>query len=1381
MRLVDVNKLGLYIPKLISFHEGMAYKDPNTEKSLFISDRIPLTSLMTDYLKIFKLSKKFNRRIYVNKRIKCVGKSYTRNITKLRSICLKSQAIFEISQDGADLYDISYENILNRSIHGPINSFTYLNTMLKDDKFINEEKYNVFWIVSNKNLSLPVLNNEDTRDDSKLDDFHHSSLYLMKSHPKHVLNPETNKNIKNMFIMIPVDTEESKDLINGEFIFFKVYESGHDFNFTRMLAFLESQLKHAEKISKKKLFSIDSQYIGLTDKEVEEYKNTQDNTSEIKQSLISDVDDTINIDLDEDIENPSHNTHKDEKKVTTIKHEITSTKPNSTEHTGISKHATTHPSKGTKHLFLDTTITAESSDHPIQEIDVKTDDKSQLKKSKYDQLKQTYLKENYNDEIVKMYAAGVKNFLPFMEVVKHRIENASDGMTEQDRHIFTVVNSETGSQIDISYLIPRVIEKRFFKIYDKKYILANQVYSSLVNKIKEDTVAFTSSHTKTMIYIQGQLDERIGRYLGKHKTNLNTVNRYVVSENRTVPNSLNVIFKYCTIFKYKNYYISYDLYKADFNLNDIDTNLNSIIIGIRSDMYPSKEILSDPDATHRHLKQLYLKYGKDIFIIYSITKDSINDKPFLIEMKKELGRHDVNIRKMPIPGSSQFARMNISGKKVPVIIVMLIAYLTKNPNRKLADFFAKYFKSAVHIEITGKSINEDNVINLKLSDGYINIFLYDSLVGSELLFSVLRKIDMSQYAIEHLVENNDIQLLLQAYFISQKVSPDTTINAISIGIMSIIDPITQSLIESSDYKYTMVEKTYKPKDIIEILYYCVYLLNDRTNKTGNDFSAYRIRNIETIPAMLYKIASDNSQRTKAEINRKTLNRSRINPLSRLQEKEDILLTEFRNLTTFESFSDLNIAVEVGLISKATYKGFAGLNNTRAVSYDMRAVDPSSIGFIDTGNNVDNQNVGSNRMMPFNPNIKDVRGLKEINTTLRHKVMTNQKLTDEETSSLLSYDTYSEPFLVPHSDAPRISMASIQARHVIPISSYDPLFIKNGSEESLKEIVSSAYAVRAPLEEDKYKVESIDEKKKVIHLISASKKKYAISYDDKVVNNSGGGFHILKEFEPYVKVGQVVKADEALALDKGSFKNGHYTNAKMMHTTFLNMPETFEDGAIISESAAKELVFNYVAEKSILIRKDQTIIKMIDKIGTDIKVDDKLLVFSNSDEDEEELTAIFGKINDELSNDDDINLRTAIKSKYAGKIVDIRIKYNGDSLRKMKPLEDAMKHIPKENVEQIHTNKIAGEYAQNAILITYYILSKIPAMSGSKSTVQSTKSVFIVRPDEDMPKTLDGKRIDYVLSTFSIITRMTINNFMTLYTGKIVKELRDQLKKDISKK
>lgn len=1165
-----------------------------------------------------------------------------------------------------------------------------------------------YFINNKENINIYWIINDK---DSEINNIAKSTLMLQATHKKFVLNPEENKNINSITLLYPFDDQESKEIKGLKFLISKVYDRNTDerVEYQKIKLQIEKLHQYASKLSKKPLFDIEL----INHKNDSPIKVESDKTYELHN---------------DDIEIQKKDSNK---QIESDKIEIKN----------------------------------------VDETQHWPKDKNQINIYTNGMLLKDYMAKSYHNDMFNMANHAIQSFLPNIQVKNISIEDANDGITDQERYIIELEDKETNKTNKISVLVPTLSEDKFFKIYNKIYTLSNQVYSNLINKIKEDTVAFTSSHTKTIVYIQGRSDDRIGKYFSKNPLNIYTKNEYIISENKYVPNSLHVIFKYTPSFIYRDYYITYDIYQLNMKFDD-----NSQIIGINKAYYPKdNSIINSNERYKKYIEDIYARYGKDSLVIYNTLSDSINNKPFLLEMKSFLEKFDGDIKKMPIPGSSQFARMNIAGKKLPVIIVMLIAYLGKYQDANLNNFFDRYFPENVHVDFSDKSLNEDNIISIKYKDGYMNIFIYQSLIGSELLFSILRKLDMSEYTKEDIDQAGSLRLLLYAYLKSQKFDPNVIISAITASTKSILDPITLELLTNSDYSYYIGSTEVKPRDIIEILYYCVNLLNDRTYKIGNDFSGYRIRNMETVPAILYKLLTNSANETKKILESK--NSNRIKALNNISLKEDALLEEFRNLTTFESFSDLNISNEIGLTSKATYKGFAGINNNRSISYDLRATNPSSIGFVDSGNNVDNMNVGSNRMMPFNPNIEDIRGANSKIKNLDKKVMNKEPLTDFETSSLLSFDTYQEPFLASSADAPRVCMASIQARHGIPLSEYDDMPIKTGLEDSIKEVVSSSFVIRAPKVETKYKVKNIDEKNKVISLIGSKGNEYDVSYKSKVANNSGGGFHHLKEFEPCVKVGENVEADKPVALDKGSFKNNNYTACKLLRTSFINYGETFEDSAFLAESVAKKLVFNYITEKSILIRNDQTIIKCLKDIDTELEVDDPILIFSKDDGDNSD-DDIFKVLNTGLEENEGLGLKTYIKTKYPGKIVDIKVEYNGDSIRDIPELKALIKKIPKENIKKINSNKMAGEIAKNGTLISYYILTKIPAMSGSKATNQSTKSVFVVKPDDQMPRTLDGEMIEYVTSSFSILTRMTINNYKNLYLNKCIMKLRKDLKKII---
>lgn len=59
-------------------------------------------------------------------------------------------------------------------------------------------------------------------------------------------------------------------------------------------------------------------------------------------------------------------------------------------------------------------------------------------------------------------------------------------------------------------------------------------------------------------------------------------------------------------------------------------------------------------------------------------------------------------------------------------------------------------------------------------------------------------------------------------------------------------------------------------------------------------------------------------------------------------------------------------------------------------------------------------------------------------------------------------------------------------------------------------------------------------------------------------------------------------------------------------------------------------------------------------------------------------------------------------------------------------------------------------------------------------MQSTKSIYAVKKEVDMPRTLDGKVIDLQISSLSLISRMVPTNLLLMYTNKIIIYLREYI-------
>ena len=66
--------------------------------------------------------------------------------------------------------------------------------------------------------------------------------------------------------------------------------------------------------------------------------------------------------------------------------------------------------------------------------------------------------------------------------------------------------------------------------------------------------------------------------------------------------------------------------------------------------------------------------------------------------------------------------------------------------------------------------------------------------------------------------------------------------------------------------------------------------------------------------------------------------------------------------------------------------------------------------------------------------------------------------------------------------------------------------------------------------------------------------------------------------------------------------------------------------------------------------------------------------------------------------------------------------------------------------------ILGMRRTNAIVIRIFTEEDREGKTGSKLTMQSTKSVYAVKNDDLMPRTLDNKPIDLQISSLSLINK-----------------------------
>ena len=151
------------------------------------------------------------------------------------------------------------------------------------------------------------------------------------------------------------------------------------------------------------------------------------------------------------------------------------------------------------------------------------------------------------------------------------------------------------------------------------------------------------------------------------------------------------------------------------------------------------------------------------------------------------------------------------------------------------------------------------------------------------------------------------------------------------------------------------------------------------------------------------------------------------------------------------------------------------------------------------------------------------------------------------------------------------------------------------------------------------------------------------------------------------------------------------------------------------------------------------------------------------------------------------------AKYAGKIVEVRTYYNKDieelspSLQKFIKDQEKIASQRKNAAgnhsitdDPVHVNapirisgdKMSGEVVDGVLIIFFIQIEDIPGV-GDKFTCSSPIKGVISRVFEagEEPFDEEGDQIDYIMSSLSVVSRMTSDVFLTMWSNSILYDLK----------
>jgi len=369
------------------------------------------------------------------------------------------------------------------------------------------------------------------------------------------------------------------------------------------------------------------------------------------------------------------------------------------------------------------------------------------------------------------------------------------------------------------------------------------------------------------------------------------------------------------------------------------------------------------------------------------------------------------------------------------------------------------------------------------------------------------------------------------------------------------------------------------------------------------------------------------------------------------------------------------------------------------------------------------------------------------------------------SGILSVNSAMIPY-IGSTDGCRVMFSGSQGRQSIPIEGAEIPIVQTGYESTMSNLLSDSYVKKAS--SDGIVIKSTDN---IIHIKSKNGKIQRISLD--AINlHSGQGQNSLSEFKNKVKVGDRIKKNQIVA-EGSHIKDGIISQGtNLLCAIMMWKGYSFEDGYIISETAAnKTLASNSYHISEILLTSDDNVSFMIDE-GMETKVGEPLLIRSSK--------SIEAMINIDL---DEVNQGNIITKSPGGKILSIEV-YPNTNIKRFPVIRPQYEKF-KARYEDVHgkfpdkfIHKVKGGNKEqySGVLIKIKIRKREICVLGDKITNSyGGKGVLaLIEKDENMPITPFGERVDVILNPIAVINRMNPSTIKELYTSLASKLLAKKL-------
>ena len=674
------------------------------------------------------------------------------------------------------------------------------------------------------------------------------------------------------------------------------------------------------------------------------------------------------------------------------------------------------------------------------------------------------------------------------------------------------------------------------------------------------------------------------------------------------------------------------------------------------------------------------------------------------------GLMNISIRKSPI----EYCVMNINGYLFPIGVVLCYYFGI--------DQLLKVIKATTRtIPVGNRQVLTDDEFSLTFSDEYLVLNKRERLTA--LIFGGMTKLsNLSNFSRVDL-NNKGVFLPLMG---DAKVRPQHFLEMNNIYDL-FIDPITKEELQRLGYSVSL---HYLLIDAVKML------LTDYTRHEV-ELEEQRIVGYERFAGHVYAelCKSVRQYRGKGNDRRHTVD---LNPESVIMN----IITD----TSVNLVEEVNPIHQLKDQEEVTFGGTRGRSEITMVRRARQQLK-SYKGVISEANK-DSGKVGFVTYMTSDPRIKDYRG--NIDTKAKSG------------NAGLGSVTFNLYYGGNIDDAKRTSFSAVQASQAATANNYTPNILRTGYDNVIAHRTSELYSKVA---QQDGKVTKVTPDALTVTYKDGTEDYYPLGL---IIGEASGEYHRhtritdLKEGDAF-KTGDVIGWDEQW-FERDTFCPGQvaWKGGRNVRLVLMEDQGVFEDSIEISTNLAKEFVTPFTKAKAFLMDLNQGINPKV-KIGDVVDYDSILCEVEDA-----HLMGI---------DTDDVNALGVnrygirqIKSHHHGKIIDIKVTYNGQYEEMSESLSSYIKNYDKtlaKKAKAVNKEALTGNVSSSLTVkkesinpgkakIVFYIESEDGSVMSDKYVVGNQMKGTVGGTFDKPMMTVDGREIDLKFSFKSLFNRMVLS-------------------------